>query len=216
MDKTKILESIKKARDASSKKKFNQTFDLVINLKDLNLKNPQQKLDLFVVLPNGTGKKRKLCALVDNALYTDANKTFDRVILKEDFPNVTPKEAKKIASEYDFFIAQADIMPDIAKNFGKILGVRGKMPNPKSGAIVPPKVILQQVYDKFQKIVRLITKNELTTKCAVGIESMSDEEIADNILAVYNAVLHAVPQEQSNIRKVQLKLTMGTPVEVSN
>src|SRR3989339_1074023 len=105
MDKTKILESIKKARDASSKKKFNQTFDLVINLKDLNLKNPQQKLDLFVVLPNGTGKKRKLCALVDNALYTDANKTFDRVILKEDFPNVTPKEAKKIASEYDFFIA---------------------------------------------------------------------------------------------------------------
>lgn len=214
MDKSKVLEAIKKAREAGSKKKFNQSFDLIINLKDLNLKKPEEKLDIFIVLPKGVGKKRKLCALVDNALYTDAKGIFDKVILNSDFPSVSQKEAKKLAQDYDYFIAQANIMPDIAKNFGKVLGVRGKMPNPKSGAVVPPKIALKPIYDKFQKVVRLITKNELTVKCAVGSEVMGDDDVAENVLTAYNAAIHALPQEVSNVKKVLLKLTMGAPVEV--
>ncbi len=214
MDKSKVLEAIKKAREAGSKKKFNQTFDLILNLKEINLKNPEEKLDIFVVLPKGLGRKRKLCALVDNALYTDAKNTFDKVILSSDFPSVSQKEAKKLAQDYDYFIAQANIMPDIAKNFGKVLGVRGKMPNPKSGAIVPPKIVLKPVYEKFQKVIRLITKNELTVKCAVGSETMSDDDVAENVLTAYNAAIHVLPQEAANVRKVLLKLTMGAPVEV--
>ncbi|MFH0752386.1 MAG: 50S ribosomal protein L1 [archaeon] len=216
MNKSSILEAIKKAREASSKKKFNQTFDLILNLKELNLKNPEQKLDIFVTLPKGLGKKRKLCALVDNALYTEAKDTFDKTILKSDFPNISQKDAKKLAQDYDYFIAQANIMPDIAKSFGKILGVRGKMPNPKSGAIVPPKATLKPIYEKFQKIIRLITKTDLTVKCAVGREDMEDDDVAENILAVYNAAVHALPQESANVKKVLLKLTMGAPVGVGN
>lgn len=213
MDKLKVLEALKRAREGS-KKKFNQTFDLILNLKELDLKKPEQKLDIFVVLPKGLGKRRKLCALVDESLYTDAKDAFDRVILKSDFPNMNEKEVKKIASGYDYFIAQANIMPDIAKVFGKVLGVRGKMPNPKSGAIVPPKIVLKNVYEKFQKTVRLITKNELTAKCAVGTEQMTDEDVADNILAAYNAAVHALPQEAANVKDIIVKLTMGAPVKV--
>lgn len=215
MDKSRILDAVKKAREAGSKKKFSQTFDLILNLKELDLKKPEQKLDIFVVLPKGVGKKRKLCALVDESLYTEAKSTFDRVILKSDFPNMDEKEVKKVAGEYDYFIAQANIMPDIAKAFGKVLGVRGKMPNPKSGAIVPPKIMLKPIYEKFQKTVRLLAKNELTAKCAVGTEGMKDEDVADNILAAYNAVVHALPQEAANVKDVIIKLTMGAPVKAS-
>lgn len=214
MDKNQVLEAIKKVRESTPKRKFNQSFDLSINLKEINLKNPEEKLDVFVVLPKGIGKKRKICALVDNSLHTEAKTVFDRVILKDDFQNLNPKEVKKIAQECDYFIGQANIMPDIAKTFGKILGVRGKMPNPKSGAIVPPKIVLKPVYEKFQNIVRIITKNEATVKCAVGVESMSDEDVAENVLAVYNAAVHALPQAAANIKRVLLKLTMGNPVKV--
>ncbi len=213
MEKSNVLEAIKKARE-NSKKNFSQTFDLILNLKELNLKKPEEKLDLFFVLPKGLGRKRKLCALVDNALYTDAKNTFDKVILSSDFPSVSQKEAKKLAQDYDYFIAQANIMPEIAKAFGKVLGVRGKMPNPKSGAVVPPKVVLKPIYEKFQKMVRMITRNELSVKCAVGSESMTNDDVADNILAAYNAAIHALPQEAANVKKVLLKLTMGAPVEV--
>jgi large subunit ribosomal protein L1 len=214
MDKNQVLDAIKKVRETTPKRKFNQSFDLAINLKEINLKKPEEKLDIFVVLPKGVGKKRKLCALVDNSMHTEAKTVFDRVILKDDFPNLNPKEVKKIAQECDYFIGQANIMPDIAKTFGKVLGVRGKMPNPKSGAIVPPKIALRPVYDKFQKVVRLITKNEATVKCAIGVESMSDDDIAENVLAVYNAAVHALPQAAANIKRVLLKLTMGDSVRV--
>lgn len=214
MDKNQVLDAIKKVRETNSKRKFNQSFDLVLNLKELNLKKPEDKLDVFVVLPKGLGKKRKLCALVDNSLHTDAKNTFDKAVLKDDFLSLTPKDVKKMAQEYDYFIAQANIMPELAKTFGKVLGVRGKMPNPKSGAIVPPKVVLKPIYEKFQKVVRMITRNELTVKCAIGAENMSDDDVAENVLAAYNAAVHALPQEAANIKEVLLKLTMGAPVKV--
>jgi len=216
MDKAQISDAIKKVRESSPKRKFNQTFDIILNLKEINLKKPEQKVDVFVPLPNSPGKKRKVCALIDDSMFTEAKTVFDRIILKSDFKNIDKKEIKKIAQEYDYFIAQANIMSEVASTFGKVLGTRGKMPNPKSGAIVPPKAALKPIYERFQKVVRIITKNEATLKCPVGTEAMKDEELAANIEAVYNAAVHALPGESGNVREVLLKLTMGAPVKVGN
>ncbi len=216
MDKKTILETIKKLREESPKRKFSQTFDLIINLKDINLKNPEQKVDVFIQLPHGTGKKRKICALIDESLFTEAKTVFDRIILKSDFKNMDKKEIKKMAQDYDFFLTQGAVMADVASSFGKVLGTRGKMPNPKAGAIIPPKAALKPIYEKFQKIVRLIAKNEANVKCPVGLESMKDEEVADNIEAVYAAVIHVLPGAASNVRTVMLKLTMSKPMRLTN
>ena len=133
LDKKNILESVKKLRDISKKRNFSQSIDLIVNLKQLNIKNPEEKVDLFLQLPKPKSKKPKICALVDKELATKA-KIFDTVILKEDFPKYAKdkKLTKSLASSHDYFIAQANLMGDIATAFGKILGQKGKMPTSRS------------------------------------------------------------------------------------
>lgn len=213
MNKEDILKAIKKARESSKKRKFNQTFDLIVNLQQLNLKKPEENINTFVVLPQGKGKKIKVCALIDKELVSQAKEVCDKAILKDEFPKYTGKKnLRKLAQDYDYFVAQANLMVDIAKFFGKVFGPKGKMPNPKAGCIVPPKIDLKIIYNKLQKTVRLQTKNEQAIKCPVGTEDMKDEQIQENILMVYNAVLHTLPKEIQNIKNAVLKLTMGSPV----
>ncbi|MBU2406914.1 MAG: 50S ribosomal protein L1, partial [Nanoarchaeota archaeon] len=62
MNKKAILDSIKKVREVSPKRKFPQTFDLIVNLQNIDVKNPEQKVDLFVQLHYPRGKKPRVCA----------------------------------------------------------------------------------------------------------------------------------------------------------
>ncbi|MDI6737040.1 MAG: 50S ribosomal protein L1 [Nanoarchaeota archaeon] len=216
MDKKQILTAIEKIRKESPKRGFNQTLDLILNLKGLDLKNPAHKVDIFIPLPNSRSKKSEICAIVDDSIVTEARKVCDMVIPLETLAAEAKKKRamKKLARKIDFFITQPHLMKELAANLGKILGTKGKMPNPKSGAVVPPKAPLQPIVDKLRKTVRLSTKNDAIIKCAVGDEKMADEQIADNIMAVYNAVVTALPQKENNIKTLILKLTMGTPAKV--
>jgi large subunit ribosomal protein L1 len=216
MNKNNILNIIKKVRENSKKRKFNQTFDLIINLKNLNLKKPEENINSFITLPYGRGKKVKVCGLVGLELGNKAKDVCDKVILKDEFEKLDKKDIKSLAREYNFFIAQVNLMPDIAKHFGKILGSRGKMPSPKAGCVVPINAELKPLYEKLQKIVKVETKNEPIVKLAIGNESMKDEEIAENILNFYDTILSLLPQEKNNIKNVFLKLTMGKPILIGD
>lgn len=213
MNKESVLKTIQKIRKNSKKRNFSQTFDLIINLKGLNIKNPEHSINDFVVLKFGKGKKTKICALVDKELMEEA-KVCDETIAKDSFNKLDKKKIKKLAVSYDYFIAQATTMPDIAKFFGKIFGPKGKMPNPKAGCIVPPNAQLKPLHDKLQNTVKVQTKNELSIKCPVGTEEMKDEEIHENIMAIYNHAVHLLPDEEGNVKNVYLKLTMGKPFVV--
>ncbi len=217
MDKKQILESIKLAKEVSKKRNFKQSIDLVINLKNLNLKKPEENINLFTQLNHPTGRKVKICALVDYDLEKQAKETCDLVILKDEFPKYEnkKKELKKIARAYDYFIAQADIMPKIATLLGKIIGPLGKMPNPKVGCVIPGNLpTIKPLIEKLRNTIKLQTKNELTVKTLIGNESMKEEDIADNILLIYNFILHSIPQEKNNIKSTFIKLSMGSAVEI--
>lgn len=90
------------------------------------------------------------------------------------------------------------------------------MPSPKADCVVPPTANVKSLCEKLQKTVRLQTKNELAVKCPVGIESMPDSEIKDNIMLVYNTLLKTLPKEKHNIKEAFLKLTMGPAVVVGD
>ena len=143
-------ESVKKALEElkKSKRKFNQTVDLIIVLKNLNLKKPEDQVDFFHQLHFSIGKKIKLCALVGSELSGQAKELFDTVISIDDFPKYAKdkKGLKKLAKGHDYFVAQATIMPQVATTFGSVLGPVGKMPNPKAGCVVPPSASIQTLY----------------------------------------------------------------------
>ena len=144
----------------------------------------------------------------------ESRENLDHTISRDEFQNLNKNQIKKLSKEYDLFIAQANIMADVAKFFGRTLGPRGQMPNPKAGCVVPGNMQLKPIKERLQKMIRLQTKNELIVKAMVGKDNMGDEEIASNVMALYSSLLSSLPQEKNNIRGVFIKLTMSAPVKV--
>ena len=209
-------EQVKKALDAlktQPKKKFTQSYDLIINLKNLDIK--QTNIDFFSTLHFPKGKTIKIAAFADQLLKESAVKNCDLVIEESDFEKYQDKKAiKKLADSYDYFIAQASLMPKIAAKFGKILGIKGKMPNPKLGCVVPPNANLEILVQKLNLTVRMSAKKALNLQCIIGKEDQPEEEIIDNIITVYNSAIKQLPSELQNVKDVTLKLTMSKPVRV--
>ena len=210
MDKALIAATLKKVKDNSPKRNFKQSLDLIMNLKGIDLKKPEHQVNIFVTFQYGTGKDVSVCALVDSDLASKAREACDETITIDQFERFKSKaEAKKLANKYDFFIAQSSIMPKVATVFGRYLGPKGKMPNPKIGSVLTPASNIKQLYDQLKRTVLLVTKNEPTIKCRIGNEETKNDEAIDNILAVYNSVAQKLPNDKQNIKNAMLKLTMG-------
>ena len=107
----------------------------------------------------------------------------DNVILVNEFDKYAKdkKLTKKLAGEYDFFVAQATIMPKVAASFGGIFGPKGKMPNPKAGCVVPPNANLKVVHDKLKNTVKISGKKAPLIQTVVGDEKSDDAALIENI-----------------------------------
>lgn len=212
MEKEQVQKAIQELKQ-HPKKKFVQSYDLIINLKSIVVKSAP--VDFFVTLHHPKGRKMKVAAFVAQELAESAQKSCDLMIRESDFSKYGDKKsARKLAEGYDYFISQANLMPKVAAAFGKVLGTKGKMPNPKLGCVVPPGANLQILVDKLKKTIRLSAKKGLNLQCLVGKEDQPEEEIIDNILTVYQTALKQLPEEKQNIKNVSLKLTMSKPVRI--
>jgi large subunit ribosomal protein L1 len=215
MDKKQATEALKKVKEISPKRKFNQSYDLVINLKGLDLKKPDHKVDFYLQLGHPTGKEIKVCALVGPELKESADSSCNETVLHDSFAKYKDKKAiKTLANSHDYFIAQANLMKDIASSFGRVFGPKGKMPNPKAGCVVPPNANLNALAEKLKKTVRLRVINDPVIRCLVGKEDMKDEEVLDNVMSIYDQVVHHLPSGKHNVKDICLKLSMGPVVKV--
>lgn len=214
MEQSKVVEVLKQVRN--KKRNFSQAVDLIVALKDLDLKKPEHQVDFFITLRNSPGKKAKVAALVTHELASEAKSVCDTVILQDDFQKyVKDKKAlKQLINGHAYFIGQANIMPSIASVFGRVLGPKGKMPNPKAGCVVPPKASLKPLYSKLQNTIRVTAKSAPVVQCRLGNEGMSDEQLAQNFDAVYNQLVHSLPNGEGNVKAIFLKLTMGKPIRL--
>ena len=204
-----INEELKKALAElrkDKKRNFNQTIDLIINLKKYNFKkNP---LNLFVNIPHKI-KDKKICAFFE--MENENVKT----ITQKEFKKYSDKsELKKLVKNFDFFIAQASLMPKVATVFGRFLGPVGKMPSPQLGVLTDTnEKTINELKEKINSSIKIRTK-EASIKLAIGKENMKDEEIIENILAVYDVVLKSLPREKDNIKNVEIKFTMTKPQKI--
>ncbi|MBS3137709.1 hypothetical protein J4232_04705 [Candidatus Woesearchaeota archaeon] len=211
MEKELIIQALKDIRKDQSIRNFKQSVDLIINLQSLDLKKPEHQIEFFVNLQNGKGRLNKICALVGPELKDESLKVFDKTIESDEFDKYAAdkKAQKKLSEEFDFFVAQANIMAKVASAFGRVLGPRGKMPNPKAGCVVPPKAQLKPIYEKLQKTIRVKAKTSLIIQVPIGSEDMDDNKLLDNYFNIYNTLVNALPLHENNIKSIFMKLTMG-------
>ena len=216
MELNQIIEKVKEAREASKKRSFTQTFDLVINLQNLDLKKPESKVDVGVTFPcQVRPKKYKILAVCDQAII-GAEDVFDKVVYSDELiamkGNMT--EIRKITHGYDKFCVQMNLMPQFAQILGRFLGPMGKMPSPKLGMVINPKTPLAELYEKLQVTVLVQTKKNLVMQVSLGAESENDEVIAKNLQHVVDTIIHALPAHENNVKNKSLKLTMGKLVRL--
>jgi len=208
---TKAIQEVKKDTSA---RKFTQSIDVIFTLKDLDLKKPEDQIDFYFKLPSGLSKKKKICALVGPEMVDDSQKVFDRTIIQAEFEKFSKKDVKKLAEQFDYFVAQVNIMPKVAAVFGRVLGPRNKMPNPKAGQVVAPKANLTILRENLKDTVRLKAKGAQVIQSVIGTVDMSDEKLAENLKAAYDAMIHHLPKEHNNFSAMHVKLTMGKPIKV--
>jgi len=195
------------------KRKFPQSIDLVVKLREVDLKKPENRINEAIALPNPPDKSLKICVIASGDLATRAKDAgADMLISRQDLENLgkDKKAARKLAVNYDFFIAEAPLMPLVGRGLGSFLGPRGKMPTP-----VPPNAAIDQVVSNHRKMVRVRMREQPVLQCRVGTENMPDDKLVENVQTVVSRVEQKLERGSKNIGEIHLKATMGKPVKVS-
>ncbi|HIQ49650.1 MAG TPA: 50S ribosomal protein L1 [Nanoarchaeota archaeon] len=209
--KEKIIEAIKEVKKIAKPRNFVQSFDLAINLRNIDLRKPENRIKGEVELPYAPKEHRKICVIVDT-LISEVKKINDPdvfLLKKSEIEGISKREAKKIAKKYDFFLAEAPLMPIVGRFLGPALGPRNKMPKP-----VPPTADIKKFIDSAKKTVRFAVKNSPVIHVLVGNEKMPPEHVAENILAVYEKVKSLLPKGEAQIKNAYIKLTMSKAVKI--
>ncbi|MHC1624914.1 MAG: 50S ribosomal protein L1 [Methermicoccaceae archaeon] len=212
MKKEELVDKITQAIEQAPERKFVESVDLAINLKNIDMSIPQNRVDVEIHLPKGRGNPVSVCVFAkgDNALRAkDAGAV---VFPPEEIEELgaDKKKARDIAEKYDFFISEPQYMPQIGKALGPILGPRGKMPKP----LTPDKDIVDIIQSLSKGAVRVRSKDKKTFHVPIGRRDMAPEDIAENAYEVLSTVESTLRGGKQNIRSVYVSTTMGPSVRV--
>jgi large subunit ribosomal protein L1 len=199
-----LIESIKKVRE-SRKRNFNQTFDLIINLKEIDLKKTENKIDENFILPKGTGKE------ASTTLFSDSVKKIEgcKIIKGTEIENLAKnkKVMKKVIKETNFFFSEPKLMPVVGKYLGKFLAPRGMMPRPVTGDV-------NKIIEGAKKSIKIKLDKQPIIHTVVGSEKMNDKDVEENIKALLAYLEKKFPRGKTNIKSIYLKTTMGHPIKL--
>jgi large subunit ribosomal protein L1 len=208
MSDKKTTEAVGKILDESKKlnRKFKQNIDVVINLKNIDLSIPKNRIEEEILLPHGRGNTAKVAIFASGELAVKSKKHVDLLIKPEEIEDLSKdkKKFKKIVEDLDFFIAEAPLMPTIGKSLGTVLGPRGKMPKP-----VPPNADISGMVKNLRNTVKVRSKSNKTFHTIAGNAEMSKEDIAANIDTLIKRIESVLERGRINIGSIYVKTTMG-------
>lgn len=211
MNKT-IEDAVRKAISEAPERRFNESVDLAINLHNIDMSQPANRVDEEIILPHGRGRSAKVAVFASGETALLAQRAgADLVISPDELGELgdDKKRARKIADEYTYFIAETSLMPTIGKKLGPILGKRGKMPLP-----LPPNVDITPIIKRQRNLVRVRSRDRLTFHMAVGSKDMEVEKIAENVEAVTTKLEQSLKDGKQNLKSVYVKTTMGPAIKV--
>ena len=206
-----IEEAVARALDEAPPRQFRETVDLAVNLRDLDLNDPSNRVDESVVLPAGTGQETRIVVFATGETALRAEDVADEVLGPDELEDLGGDDdaAKDLADETDFFVAEANLMQDIGRYLGTVLGPRGKMPTP----LQPDDDVVETV-NRMKNTVQLRSRDRRTFHARVGAEDMDAEEISENIDVIVRRLEATLEKGPLNIDSVFVKTTMGPSVEV--
>ena len=206
-----LAELVKIGKEQSKERKFTQSFEVMISLKEVDPKKTDLNVNEIVYLPHPMSKEARVCFIGSGDLAMRAKKANANLVMDpsqlENYGG-NKRDAKKLARSYDFFLADTALMPRIGKVLGQALGPKGKIPAP-----VPPNSPIEAMINRMRTAVRVRSRGSLGVMAKVGDAKLTDGELAENIVAVVSAVTKKLPNGDRNIKTIMVKTTMGKPAK---
>lgn len=205
-----LLNSIRKAIENGEKRNFKQSVELIVTLKDVDLKSQSMKIREAVFLPKGRGREAKICVIGDGDFLEAAKEANAYLIIpSSDLKNLTKKQTKKIASTCDWILVKSELMGVVGRVLGPALGPRGKVPIP-----VPSGANVKALVSRYKNTVLVRIKDQPQIMTVIGTEDLPPEDLVENALAVLSLIESKLPAGSANIKQIYVKTTMGIPIEV--
>ena len=190
--------------------KFDETVELHVKL-GVDSRHADQQVRGAVVLPNGTGKTRRVLVFAKDAKAEEAKEAGADYVGGMD---LVEKITKENWFEFDVVVASPDMM-GIVGRLGKVLGPKGLMPSPKAGTVTP-NVAAAVKEIKAGKVEYRLDKTNII-HCPIGKVSFGTEKLSENMDTLLKAVVKAKPAAAKGqyIRSCTVVSTMGPGVKVS-
>ena len=211
VDKTKtynVEEAIKLIKETSNAK-FDSTLEVAMNL-NLDVKKADQQLRGAVVLPNGTGKTKKILVLAKGDQAKAATSAGADYVGDTD---MIEKIEKENWFDFDVIIATPEMMPKLGK-IGKLLGPKGLMPNPKTGTVTTD--VEKAIEETKKGKVNYRTDSYGNVHGIFGKASFDEEKLIENLKTFVNVILKSKPSSAKGIyvKNITISSTMGPGIKL--
>ncbi|WP_041139893.1 50S ribosomal protein L1 [Beduini massiliensis] len=199
------IELVKK----TSTVKFDATVDVAFKL-GLDTRHADQQLRGAIVLPNGTGKSKKVLVVAQGAKAEEAKAAGADVV----GGNEVLEEIKKGWLDFEVMIATPDMMAELGK-LGRILGPKGLMPNPKTGTVTMD--VTKAVNEVKAGKVTYRTDKQGNVHVTIGKASFDAEKLVQNYMAIYDVLVKAKPASAKGVymKNIAVSSTMGPSIKVA-
>ena len=210
VDREKLYTPVEAIRllQGSPAAKFDETVEVHLNL-GLNVRHADEQLRGTMMLPHGTGREQRVAVFAEGEKAREAEEAGADVVGSADLA----KRVEEGFTDFDVAIATPDQMGNVGR-LGRILGPRGKMPNPKTGTVTfdVGKAVREAKAGKLE----YRTDRGANVHLAIGKKSFGERQLLENYAAVVDEIVRAKPSAAKGryIRSITLTTTMGPGVHV--
>ncbi len=203
-----VEEAVKLVKETSITK-FDSSVEVAMNL-NIDTKKSDQQLRGSIVLPNGTGKSKKILVLAKGAAAAEAKEAGADFVGDTD---LIDKIANENWFDYDTIVATPEMMPALGK-IGKVLGPKGLMPNPKTGTVTTTPA--KTVTDIKKGMVEYRADSLGNVHGIIGKVSFDEKALSENLTYFINTIIKPKPTTVKGkfVKSISICTTMGPGIKI--